>query len=154
MNYLILIISLIIPQVAGFIGSLFTRASIPTWYATLNKPFFNPPNWIFAPVWTLLFVLMGISLYLVLMQSAKQDVTNALIIFSIQMVLNVLWSFCFFYLRSPLFGLIDIILLLIFIVINIVAFYSISPTAAYLLVPYLLWVTFATILNASILILN
>jgi len=145
---------LIIPQVAGFIGSLFTRASIPTWYATLNKPFFNPPNWIFAPVWTLLFVLMGISLYLVLMQSAKQDVTNALIIFSIQMVLNVLWSFCFFYLRSPLFGLIDIILLLIFIVINIVAFYSISPTAAYLLVPYLLWVTFATILNASILILN
>jgi tryptophan-rich sensory protein len=154
MNYILLIICLIIPQLAGFIGSIFNRASISTWYPLLVKPSFNPPNWIFAPVWIFLFVLMGISLYLVLIESAKVDTKTALIIFSIQLTLNILWSFCFFYLQSPLLGLIDIILLLIFIVLNIIVFYSISPISAYLLTPYLLWVIFATILNISILVLN
>lgn len=155
MNFLLLIICLVIPQLAGFIGSLFNITSIPTWYATLNKPSFNPPNWIFAPVWTFLFFLMGISLYLVWSKGLDfPGVKIALWIFIAQLILNILWSFFFFYLQSPLFAFIEIVLLLVMIVINIYVFYKVDPVAAYLLIPYLLWVSFATVLNASILMLN
>jgi benzodiazapine receptor len=155
MDILKLVASIIICQFAGFIGSIFTRASIPTWYAGLTKPSFNPPNWVFAPVWTLLFLLMGISAYLVWQQGLEnKDVRVSLLIFGIQLVLNVLWTFLFFGQRSPLYAFVEIIILWIAIALTIFFFLQISRTAGLLLLPYLLWVTFAAVLNFSILKLN
>jgi len=149
------IASIIICQAAGFIGSLFTTPAIPNWYATLDKPSFTPPGGIFGPVWTALYLMMGISLFLI-WRSAKDTPRRkaALTVFILQLSLNTLWSVFFFGLRSPLTGLIDIAVLWIMIVITIRLFSKISKTAAWLLVPYLLWVSFATLLNASILVLN
>ncbi len=155
MDILKLVASIIICQFAGFIGSIFTRASIPTWYASLNKASFNPPNWVFAPVWTLLFLLMGISAYLVWQQGLEnKDVRVSLLIFGIQLVLNVLWTFLFFGQRSPLYAFVEIIILWIAIALTIFFFLQISRTGGLLLLPYLLWVTFAAGLNFSILKLN
>ena len=148
---ILLIVSIAICVLAGFIGSLF-NTSIKTWYATLNKPFFNPPNWLFAPVWTALFVLMGISLYLV--WTSKKKTGTAFYLFSAQFVLNILWSFFFFYLQNPLYGFIEIIILWIFILLTILEFKKISKTAAYLMIPYICWVSFAAILNFSLMVLN
>ena len=145
MNWFKLIISLIIPQLAAIIGGLFTTKSIPTWYATLIKPSFNPPNWLFGPVWTTLYLLMGISLYLV--WNSQKDFKVALIIFGIQLGLNLLWSILFFGLHQPLWAFIEIIFLWIFIVLNIIFFYKISPVAGLIQIPYLLWVSFAALLN-------
>lgn len=140
---------------AGLIGSVFTSQSISTWYAELQKPLFAPPNWIFGPVWTLLFILMGISFAVVWNKyGAVKGVGVAIILFLIQLVFNILWSAAFFALRSPLLGLIDIFILLVLILLTIRIFYRVSPAGAYLLVPYALWVSFATILNFSILSLN
>ena len=150
-NIIKLIISLVICQLAGVIGSFFNINSIPTWYATLNKPSFNPPNWVFGPVWTTLFLLMGISLYLVW---TKGFTKQALIFFSIQLFLNILWSALFFGLRSPLSALIEIIILWAFILLTIISFYKISKIAGILLIPYILWVSFAAVLNFSIYLLN
>jgi len=150
-NWLKLMFSLLICQVAGGIGSIFTMPAISTWYATLQKPAFNPPNWIFGPVWTLLFLLMGIALYLVWQ---KPNNKKALIIFSVQLILNIAWSFAFFYLQNPLAGLIEIFILWIFILLTIVYFFKISKVAAYILIPYILWVSFAAVLNYFLYILN
>jgi tryptophan-rich sensory protein len=129
--------------------------AIPTWYATLNKPMFSPPNWLFGPVWTALYFLMGVSLFLVWKQGfKKKQVKSAVKVFLFQLVVNFLWSILFFGLQSPLLGLIDIVLMLGLIIYSIKLFYPISKIAAYLLVPYLLWVSFATLLNLFILILN
>ena len=147
-NIFKLIIALVVCQLAGLIGSLFNMNSIPTWYTTINKPFFNPPNWVFAPVWTTLFVLMGISLYLIWKNKL------AVRFFIIQLILNILWSALFFGLRSPLLAFIEIIVLWIFILLTIIYSYKTSKTAAYLLIPYIAWVTFAAILNFSIVLLN
>ncbi len=152
MNITKLIISVAIPLIAGFIGSIFTSSKIPSWYATLNKPAFNPPNWIFGPVWTTLFVLMGIALYLV--WTSGKTSNAALWFFGIQLGLNVLWSIFFFGMQSPLIAFVDIIILWFAILATIISFYSISTTASYLLVPYILWVSFATILNWKIMIMN
>jgi len=150
-----LIVSLAIPQLIGFIGSLFTSSSIATWYPTLTKPFFNPPNWLFAPVWTLLFLLMGISVYLVWVKGFKKNnVKLAIIFFDIQLLFNLLWSILFFGLKNPLLALIEIFILWGLILVNIILFYKISKTASYLLIPYLAWVTFAIILNFSFVLLN
>ncbi|MGB3345786.1 MAG: TspO/MBR family protein [Candidatus Humimicrobiia bacterium] len=150
-----LVISILVCQVAGLIGSLFTLSSISTWYAQLEKPTFNPPNWVFAPVWTLLFLLMGISLYLIVSKGVEnKKVKTALSIFVIQLTLNMLWSFLFFGLQSLLYAFIEIIILGLAILLTIISFYKISKTAAYLLLPYVLWVSFAAVLNFSILILN
>ncbi len=150
-----LVASIIIPQLAGLIGSVFTISSVKNWYPTINKPSFTPPSWLFAPAWTLLFLLMGISLYLVWQKGLETPgVKKALIIFGVQLILNILWSVLFFGLRSPLLGLIDIIPLIVLIILNIIQFKKINLTAGYLLVPYLLWTSFAAILNFSILILN
>lgn len=150
-----LVISILVCQVAGLIGSLFTLSSISTWYAQLEKPTFNPPNWVFAPVWTLLFLLMGISLYLIVSKGVgNKKVKTALSIFVIQLTLNILWSFLFFGLQSLLYAFIEIIILGLAILLTIISFYKISKTAAYLLLPYVLWVSFAAVLNFSILILN
>jgi len=148
-----LILSLVICQLAGLIGALFNSASINTWYLTINKPGFMPPGWAFAVVWSVLFVLMGVSLYLIWKEDIKKT-KQALTVFGIQLLLNILWSFFFFTLRSPLLGLIEIIVLWPAILLTIIKFYKISKTAAYLLIPYLLWVSFAIALNLSILILN
>jgi translocator protein len=154
-NPIKLISSLIICLLAGFIGSFFTSSSITTWYLTLNKPFFNPPNWLFGPVWTILYLMMGVSLYIIWDKGINNKISKiAISLFFIQLTLNVLWSIIFFGLKSPLFALIEIIFLLIFILLTIIYFYKISKFASYLLVPYLMWVSFATILNFAIYYLN
>lgn len=150
-----LIISIFICLFAGFIGSYFTMPAIPTWYAALQKPSFAPPNWVFFPVWTSLFIMMGISLFLVWQKGwENQKVKIAIYIFAGQLVLNALWSVAFFGLRSPIAGLIEIIILWIAIVATILSFMKISRTAAYLLIPYILWVSFAAFVNFSIWGLN
>ncbi|AKM81613.1 MAG: TspO and MBR like protein [Candidatus Pacebacteria bacterium GW2011_GWF2_38_9] len=151
---LTLLVSIITCQLAGAIGSIFTFSAIPNWYSTINKPFFNPPNWLFGPVWTLLYLFMGIALYLILITKKTAKRKTALIVFFTQLGLNSLWSIIFFGLHSPGFAFIEIIFLLIFIVLSILKFLPISKKAAYLLVPYLLWVSFASILNFSIFLLN
>ncbi len=150
-----LIISILICQGAGVLGSLFTSPAITTWYASIQKPSFNPPNWIFAPVWTLLFLLMGISLYLIWDKGLEnKKAKTAIFLFAIQLVLNILWSIIFFGLKSPLYAFIEIIMLWFAILFTIISFYKISKTAAFLLLPYILWVSFASVLNFSILTLN
>jgi len=150
-----LIFSILICQLAAVVGSLFTRPSIPTWYATLQKPSFNPPSWLFAPVWTILFTLMGISAYLVWSKGfAKREVRIALSIFVIQLVLNVLWSFFFFKLRSPFYALIEIVILWAGILVTAVYFFTVSRAASFLLFPYIAWVSFAVILNFYLFKLN
>lgn len=150
-----LIISIVGCELVGIIGSVFTIPAIPIWYATLNKPPFAPPNWIFGPVWTLLYFLMGVSFYLIWQQDwGKKKVRVARNYFLAQLVLNFIWSPIFFGLRSPLSGLVIIVAMWILIVMTIKKFYPLSKWAAYLLVPYLLWVSFATLLNAFIVVLN
>jgi benzodiazapine receptor len=148
-----LVVSLAIPQLAGLLGSIFTAPAIPGWYASLVKPAFNPPNWIFAPVWTSLFFLMGISLFLV-WERKGEKFGIAVLVFGVQLALNVLWSILFFGLQSPFLALLEIFALWIAIVLNIYVFYGIDRRAAYLLVPYLAWVSFAAFLNYSIWVLN
>lgn len=154
-NTLKLILSIFICQAAGLIGTIFTMDSIPTWYAALNKPSFNPPNWLFGPVWTVLYLMMGISLFIVWKEGLKNKIVkSAFIIFMVQLFLNTIWSIVFFGMQSPAGGLIIIILLWIMILVTILKFLKISRVAGILLIPYLLWVSFATFLNYSIFILN
>ena len=148
-----LIISLILPFLASAIGSLFTSTSVSTWYVDLVKPSFNPPSWVFGPVWTILFLLMGISLYLVWVEKSKNK-KPAFVAFGIQLFLNALWSALFFGLQKPLVAFIEIIFLWTAILITIISFYRINKNAAYLLIPYILWVSFAAVLNLFLHILN
>lgn len=149
------VLSIVVCEGAGLIGSLATFPSIPTWYASLEKPAFNPPNWLFGPVWTTLYALMGIAAFLVWRQGIrKREVKIALGIFLVQLVLNSLWSIVFFGLNSLLGGLVVILPLWVAILLSIVTFYRISKTAGVLLIPYILWVSFATILNFSLWQLN
>jgi len=151
----LLILCIEIPLLAGMIGSLFTTPAITTWYARLQKPFFTPPNWVFGPVRTVLYILMGISLYLIVQNGLeKRAVQQGVIIFSAQLAINALWSMDFFGMQSPQNGLITILVLLALITATLVSFWRISKPAAALLVPYLCWVCLATALNAMILILN
>jgi len=150
-----LVVSIIACLAAGAIGSIFTQQAIPTWYATLEKPAFNPPNWVFMPVWTLLYVMMGVAAFLVWRKGLEsKQVRIALIVFLVQLVLNALWSVAFFGLESPLCGLIVIVALWVAILFTVLKFYRISLTASVLLWPYLLWVSFAAVLNSSIWLLN
>ena len=153
-DFLKLVVSIILCQIAGLLGALFTTPAIPTWYATLKKPFFNPPNWIFSPVWISLFILMGISLFFVWRRTDHPKFKIAFFFFFVQLIFNVLWSIAFFGLKSPLLGLIDIILLWIAILLTIQNFLKISKFAGVLLIPYLLWVSFAALLNFSLWLLN
>ena len=150
-----LVVSIMACLAAGAIGSIFTRQAIPTWYATLEKPAFNPPNWLFAPVWTLLYILMGVAAFLVWRKGLdNRQGKIALIAFLVQLVLNALWSVVFFGLESPLYGLIVISVLWVAILFTVLKFYRISLAASVLMWPYLLWVTFAAVLNESIWLLN
>lgn len=150
-----LIIALSLPFAAGFIGQIATGPAIDTWYATINKPFFNPPNWIFGPVWTLLYFLMGVSLYLIFVDKTKKEKKKkAIYLFLTQLGLNSLWSILFFGTQNPLLAFLEIVILWIVILLTIVEFKKINKVAAYLLVPYILWVSFASLLNLAILLLN
>jgi len=153
-NIFKLIVSLIIPLSVGAVAGMFTSQAIPNWYASLNRPSFSPPNWVFGPVWTTLYVLLGFSFFLVWKQSPSKHRTLAIIVFAFQMFFNFAWSFIFFYFNMIGIALIEIILLWISIAVMIFLFYKIKPLAAYLNIPYLLWVSFATILNAGYYFLN
>jgi translocator protein len=150
-----LVISLVIPLTAGFVGSIFTTPNIGTWYRDLVKPALTAPNAVFGPVWTTLYVLMGIALFLVWRRGfTTSGVASAMAVFAVQMALNILWSLAFFGMRSPLAGVVVIILLWLAILATILRFRAISAVAAVLLAPYILWVSFATYLNVSIWRLN
>ena len=147
--------SVLLCQLAGAIGSVFTFSSLDNWYLLLEKPAFNPPSWIFFPVWVTLYTLMGISLYLFWEKgSQQQDIKVGLLIFGIQLGLNALWSFLFFGLKSPYYAFVEIILLWLAVFLTILKFWKISKIASYLLLPYILWVSFAMLLNYYIWILN
>ncbi len=150
-----LVASVVGCELVGILSIPFTISAITTWYVFLNKPFFSPPNWVFGPVWTILYFMMGISAFLIWQRGlGNKKVKRALTYFLIQLFFNFLWSFLFFGLHSPIIGLVDIIALLISIILTIGAFYKISKAAAYLLIPYFLWVSFATLLNIAIVLLN
>lgn len=149
-----LLTSIAISFAAAAIGSLATIPNIPTWYATLEKPFFNPPNWVFGPVWSVLYLLMGISLYLVWVSRSKQPKRKAFALFGLQLFLNTLWSLTFFGLQVPWLAVGVILALLISIILTMREFNRHSRVAPFLLIPYVAWVSFATLLNISIAALN
>ena len=150
-----LVVSIVVCQLAGGLGAIFTTPAIPTWYASLEKPAFQPPNWLFFPVWTTLYTLMGIAAFLVWRKGLhERRVRVALGIFVIQLVLNTAWTIIFFGLYSLFGAVIAIVFLWIAILINIVTFWRISKVAGALLIPYILWVSFAGILNISVWMLN
>lgn len=140
----------------GYLSGIVTRSSVETWFPTLIKPSFNPPGWVFAPVWSLLYTMMGIAAGLVWsrIDYQKEAVHNALIFFVVQLALNALWSLLFFGLKNPLLALIEIALLWLMIYETYLKFAKIDKIAGYLFIPYILWVSFAAVLNASIWWLN
>ncbi len=148
-------LSIFIPLMIGYLGSIITISEISTWYASLSKPSWAPPNWLFGPIWTTLYILMGISLFLVWREGFnRRDVRFALLIFGVQLVLNLLWSIVFFSFHSLFGSFILIMILWIAILANIIAFYVISRPAGLLLVPYIIWVSIASYLNYSVYLLN
>jgi tryptophan-rich sensory protein len=150
-----LIVSILIPLIVGFASSLATLGSITTFFDVLNKPSWTPPAWAFAPIWTTLYILMGIALFLVWRAGfERRDVKIAIFVFALQLILNFFWTIIFFGFKSLFGGLIEIVFLWIVILINIILFYRISKAAGILLVPYILWVTIASYLNYSVYILN
>ncbi len=142
--------------VVGYLSGKVTQESITTWYPTLVKPAFNPPNWLFAPVWTILYIMMGVAGGLIwnYVETDRENVKKAFLFFIIQLGLNALWSYLFFGLHNPLLALIEIILLWLMIFETYSQFKKIDKIAGMLLIPYLAWVAFATVLNASIWWLN
>lgn len=155
MNWPKLLASVVACQLAGALGAIFTRTAIPVWYAGLKKPSFSPPNWIFGPAWITLYLLMAVSAYLVWQKGLKHaGVRAALAAFVVQLLLNALWSPAFFGLRSPLAGAVVIVILWLAITLTMLLFWKLSPPAAWLMLPYLLWVSYAAALNLSIYFLN
>ncbi len=142
--------------IVGAVSGLITKQSVETWYPTLIKPSFNPPNWLFAPVWSALYIMMGIAAGFVWnrIDIQKETVKKGLLFFAIQLALNALWSFIFFGLHNPMLALIEIVLLWLMIYETFVLFNKVHKIAGYLFIPYILWVTFALVLNASIWWLN
>ncbi len=150
-----IVVALVLPQLAGVIGSIFTASAVPDWYSTLIRPELAPPNWVFAPVWTMLFILMGIAAFLIWRKGLQtKGVLFALVLFGVQLILNTLWSVVFFGFRNTALAFIEIGLLWLAIAATLVAFSRISRTAAVLLVPYILWVSFAAYLNYQFWALN
>jgi translocator protein len=155
-NFKKLSISLLLPQLAGLVGSFWTAPAITVWYATLIKPSFSPPNFIFAPTWIILYLMMGISIYLIWQKIdfKPQKTKTVMYIFWVHLILNGLWSIIFFGAHNIQLALYNILAIWIFILILIIQFWKISKPASLLLIPYFLWVSFATILNYSLLVLN
>ena len=146
-----LIVAVSVSEIVGIIGSVFTTSSIQTWDAALAKTALNPPAWVFGPVWTILYFLMGVAAFLVWEKGLnKKDVKIALIIFDVQLALNIFWSIIFFGLRSSGWAFVEIIFLWLAILATIILFARISRPAAWLLLPYIVWVSFAGYLNYSI----
>lgn len=153
-KYFKLILAIWLPLLIGFVSSYFTFTSIDSWYLTLNKPSFNPPNWIFWPVWTTLYILIWISFYIVWNKWFWKEELKLKIVYFLQLFLNFTWSLTFFYLENPLLWFINIIILWLLIIYNIILFYKVDKKAWLIFIPYLLWVSFASILNLSLYILN
>jgi len=154
-NIVKLVISILASFAAGGIGSLFTFKSIPSWYAELKKPRYTPPNWLFGPVWTTLYIMMGISIFLVWRNGLTMNgVLLAFTLFWIQLVLNALWSIIFFGIKSKGGGVITIIVLWFLILATIIASFQVSVWAGALLIPYIVWVSIASYLNIGIWLLN
>jgi translocator protein len=155
MNVIKLLVSLLIPLAVGGISGYLTSEAIPGWYATLQKPSFNPPNWIFGPVWTTLYLLMGIGFFMVWRLPATTPYRNAALgAFAIQLTLNFFWSLIFFRWHQLGWAFAEIICMWIFILITIYLFHKVKPIAGYLQIPYILWVSFASVLNLAIWKLN
>ncbi|MEI6058199.1 MAG: TspO/MBR family protein [archaeon] len=153
-RWLAMIVCIAIPLFAGFIGSFFTSSNIPVWYEGLNKPSFTPPAQVFPVVWTTLFVLMGIALYIVYVSPKGKTRTMALRLFGIQLGLNIIWSILFFGMRRPEYALIEIVLLWISILMTMIYFRKVDrKTTGYLLL-YIIWVSVASVLNYTIVALN
>jgi tryptophan-rich sensory protein len=154
-NFLVFMLCLVLCYAAGAIGSIFTFQSIPTWYAGLVKPPLNPPNWIFGPVWSALYTLMAIAVFLVVKKGfATEGVKLAVYVFAAQLVFNTLWSVVFFGARTTFMPIFIIVALWISILACIILFWKISKTASIMMMPYLLWVSFASYLNIGVFILN
>jgi len=154
MKIITAIISIAIAQSAGLIGTFFTASSVTGWYMTINKPSWNPPSWVFGPVWTSLYVLMGIAAYLVWQQRDVPGAKLALSVYALQLAFNTLWSILFFGLKNPGLAFAEILVLLISILVTAVLFWRITPWAGALMIPYIAWVSFATYLNYTIWQLN
>jgi len=153
--WLKIFIGILVCNAVGLLASSVTLPAIPTWYADLNKPPFNPPNWLFGPVWTTLYTLMGISAAAIWHADVADRAKKfALALFGIQLMLNGIWSFLFFGFQSPLLAFIEILFLLVAIIFTFLRFKEIKAWTGWLLLPYLAWVTFASILTLSIYILN
>jgi translocator protein len=149
------IIAITIPLAVGFTSGFFTITGVGSWYQTIQRPSWNPPNWIFGPVWTTLYIIMGVALFLIWKADVDIKIKNqAILLFTIQLVLNFFWSFIFFNQQQPGWAFAEIVVLWIFILLTIFAFAKINKTAAWLLVPYISWVSFASILNYTIWRLN
>ncbi len=145
---------ILICQMAGIIGSLFTAPAVKGWYTTINKSPLNPPSWVFAPVWTTLFVMMGIAVSIIWLSEKNEARNKALKIFFVQLVLNTLWSIIFFGLKNPALAFVEIIFLWLAILYTIILFRKIDRKASCLLIPYILWVSFASVLTLSVAMLN
>lgn len=153
-NFFKLISLIFICLLPGIIGGFFTANNLYPWFSLLTKPSFNPPNWIFSPIWVTLYTLMGISLFLILKSENSREKTQGVVFFGVQLILNSLWSIVFFGLHKILLAFIVIIFLMLFIILSILKFHRVSKPAAYILIPYLLWVSFALVLNLSLYQLN
>ena len=154
-NTLKLIIAVAIPLVVGGTSGFFTVTGVESWYQAINKPSWNPPNWVFGPVWTSLYILMGVALFLVWKADTSAELKKIAVgLFAIQLLLNCCWSFIFFYLQQPGWAVVELAALWLFILLTIFAFAQVNKTAAWLLVPYISWVSFAGILNYTIWKLN
>ena len=150
-----LIIAILIPLVVGFTSGFFTAGNVTGWYQTIQKPSWNPPSWIFGPVWTTLYILIGIALFLVWRSDVAESVKNtAIILFAVQLVFNFFWSLIFFEMHEPGWAFAEIVVMWVLILLTIFSFGKVSSLAAWLLVPYISWVSFASILNYTIWRLN
>ena len=152
---LCLVLAIGICLLAGYVGSTYTTPSIPTWYAGLHKPDLTPPSWVFAPVWIVLYIFMGISLYLILQAGiTKGEVFVGLVLFALQLGLNIGWSYLFFGWHAIFFGFMCILALLAILLCTIIQVSRFSIISAAFLIPYLVWISFATYLNYAIMVLN
>lgn len=149
-----LIAFMVLCLIISAFGGAVTATSVNDWYAALNKPFFNPPDWLFAPVWTVIYFMIAFSGWRVWLKTGIANAKGPFGLYAAQLALNLAWSFMFFGAQSPILGLIDVVILLAVIIANMIAFWKIDRLAGSLLVPYALWVAFATLLNAAIWHLN
>lgn len=148
------VIFIIVCLIVQILGSFWTKETVSTWYPTLSKPAWTPPDWVFGPVWSCLYIMIAVSGWLIYRAEYSHKRTVALMLYGSQLALNFIWSFLFFSLRSPILGLIDIILLCLLISLTIIKAWPVRPLASLLLIPYLVWVMYATSLNAGIWLLN